>query len=136
LIVHPEGLDEIVSRYASGAEAKELRQRLKDPFATRPGWMPRTHPLVLSNGTVLVPLGNENFNVAAMAMSKDGGERWTFSNTIPGWGISQPSVVRLASGKLLAFLRDEGRARRIQQSEPRCYPKRSQGGPKLNRKRG
>jgi predicted neuraminidase len=117
LIVHPKGLDEIVSRYASGAEAKELRQRLKDPFATRLGWMPRTHPLVLSYGTVLVPLGNENFNVAAMAMSKDGGETWTFSNTIPGWGISQPSVVRLASGKLLAFFRDEGRARRIQQSE-------------------
>jgi predicted neuraminidase len=117
LIVRPKGLDETVTRLARGPRSAGIRERLKSPFARRLGWMPRAHPIVLPDGTVLVPVGNENLDVAAMALTKDGGETWTFSNTIPGWGISQPSVVRLASGKLLAYFRDEGRTRRIQQSE-------------------
>jgi predicted neuraminidase len=117
LVVHPKGLDEVVARFASGRQAKRLRERLRDPFARRLGWMPRAHPLVLPDGTVLVPLGNENFDVATMTLTTDGGETWTFALTIPGWGVSQPSVVRLASGKLVAFFRDESPDRRVKRSE-------------------
>jgi hypothetical protein len=129
LIVHPRGLDEVVARQAdelrSGADSENTNQRqaeallrqLSDPFARRLGWMPRAHPLAFPDGTVLVPFSNENFNVAAMALTRDGGQTWTISNAVPGVGVTQPSVVRLASGKLAAFFRSAGRSRRIQRSE-------------------
>jgi predicted neuraminidase len=117
LIVRPRNFDQSVLRTAKGSAVKIVRERLKDPFARRLGWMPRAHLLTLPRGAVLIPLANENFNVAAMALSSDGGETWTFSNLVPGGDISQPSVVRLASGKLAAFFRDEGADRRIKRSE-------------------
>ena len=129
LIVHPHGLDEVVAKLAAELRrhpdkanlaerrAEILLERLGDPFSVRLGWMPRVHPLVLPDGAVLIPFGNENFNVAAMALTRDGGETWTISNTVPGWGISQPSVLRLGGGKLLAFFRDETRDHRIKASE-------------------
>ncbi len=97
----------------------QLKERLKNPLARRLGWMPRAHPLVLHDGTILIPLGNENFNVAAMALTHDGGETWEISDPVPGMGISQPSVVQLARGKLVAFFRDERSDRRIKRSESR-----------------
>jgi predicted neuraminidase len=117
LIVRPKNFAESVLRSAKGPAVKDVGERLKDPFARRLGWMPRAHPLALPQGAVLIPLANENFNVAAMALSSDGGETWTFSNPVPGGDVSQPSVVRLASGKLVAFFRDEGTDRRIKRSE-------------------
>jgi hypothetical protein len=129
LIVHPRGLDEVVARHAnelrSAADsnnsnerrAEAMLQKLSDPFARRLGWMPRAHPLAFDDGTVLIPFSNENFNVAAMAVSPDGGQTWTISNAVPGVGVTQPSVVRLQSGKLVAFFRSAGRSRRIQRSE-------------------
>ena len=94
-----------------------MLQRLSDPFARRLGWMPRAHPLAFDDGTVLVPFSNENFNVAAMALTSDGGQTWTISNAVPGVGVTQPSVVQLNGGKLVAFFRSAGRSRRIQRSE-------------------
>jgi predicted neuraminidase len=126
----PEGLDEVVAGAADGMRrqagrqspdglqrARALLERLDDPFARRLGWMPRVHPLTLSDGALLVPLANENFNVAAMAITRDGGESWTFSHAVPGVGVTQPSVVQLRGGGLVAFFRDATSARRIQRSE-------------------
>jgi hypothetical protein len=129
LIVHPNGLDEVVARVAnqlrSGADfqntndqrAARMLERLSDPFARRLGWMPRAHPLALPDGTVLIPFSNENFSVAAMGITKDGGETWEISKAVPGMGITQPSVVLTPSGKLIAFFRAGGRYRRIMRSE-------------------
>lgn len=129
LVVHPNGLDEVVARFAdelrSGADrqnqneqrAEWLLERLSDPFARRLGWMPRAHPLAFLDGRVLIPFSNENFSVAAMALSGDGGETWEISQAVPGIGITQPSVVLTPSGRLLAFFRDSSRARRIMRSE-------------------
>jgi len=117
LVPHIHGLEEIVHRYAHRQNASEIDDRLKTPLMRRLGWMPRAHPLVLADGTLLLPLGNENFNVAAMALTHDGGQTWVISSPVPGMGISQPSVVRLASGKLVGFFRDEGPDRRIKRSE-------------------
>jgi hypothetical protein len=129
LLIHPNGLDEVVAGFAnqlrSGADrqnqnaqrADRMLERLSDPFTRRLGWMPRTHPLALPNGTVLIPFSNENFSVPAMAITKDGGETWEISKAVPGMGITQPSVVLTPSGKLLAFFRDGTGARRIMRSE-------------------
>jgi len=117
LIVRPPDFDQVLSRLAGRGNTRGVQRQLEDLFAKRLGWMPRAHPLVLPDGTILVPLSNENFELAAMALTRDGGETWTFSRTVPGKQISQPSVVRLRSGKLLAFFRAEGSDRRIKRSE-------------------
>jgi predicted neuraminidase len=110
LVPKPDGLDEAVARAGGNA-------RLDDPFARRLGWMPRVHPVALKDGALLVPLANENFNLAAMAITRDGGETWTFSRPVPGLGVTQPSVVQLQDGRLVAFFRDATSAHRIQRSE-------------------
>jgi predicted neuraminidase len=130
LVPKPDGLDEAVARAADDARRRAGRQspqgverargmleRLNDPFARRLGWMPRVHPLALKDGALLVPLANENFNLAAMAITRDGGETWTFSRPVPGTGVTQPSVVQLRSGQLVAFFRDATAAHRIHRSE-------------------
>lgn len=130
LVPKPDGLDELVAREADGVRrragrqspqglerARGLLERLDDPFARRLGWMPRVHPLALRDGAFLVPLANENFNVAVMAITRDGGETWTFSRPVPGMGVTQPSVVQLRDGRLVAFFRDATPAHRIHRSE-------------------
>jgi predicted neuraminidase len=130
LVPKPEGLDETVAgaaddvRRRAGRQspqgvqrARDMLDRLDDPFARRLGWMPRVHPVALRDGSLLVPLANENFNLAAMAITRDGGETWTFSQPVPGLGVTQPSVVQLRDGRVLAFFRDATSAHRIHRSE-------------------
>jgi predicted neuraminidase len=130
LVPKPEGLDEIIARAADDARrssgrqrpqgvqrARDMLDRLDDPFARRLGWMPRVHPVPLRNGSFIVPLANENFNLAAMAITRDGGETWTFSRPVPGLGVTQPSIVQVRDGRLLAFFRDATSAHRIHRSE-------------------
>ncbi len=117
LVPHIQGLEETVRSYGHSKDTVGIEERLKKPLMRRLGWMPRAHPLILDDGTVLLPLGNENFNVAAMALTHDGGQTWVMSKLIPGLGISQPTVVNLPSGKLVAFFRDEGSDHRIKRSE-------------------
>jgi len=130
LVPKPEGIDELIARAADDARrrtgrqspqgvqrARDLLDRLDDPFARRLGWMPRVHPVALEDGAFLVPLANENFNVAAMAITRDGGETWAFSRPVPGLGVTQPSVVQLRDGRLIAFFRDATSAHRIHRSE-------------------
>ncbi|MBI2433165.1 MAG: exo-alpha-sialidase [Candidatus Hydrogenedentes bacterium] len=95
----------------------ELRSRLKEPLARRLGWMPRAHPLVKRDGTVVLPLSNENFDVAVMAMSSDGGATWTYSNPVPEAGLTQPTPVEFDDGQILAFFRNGGPEHRIKRSE-------------------
>ncbi len=130
LVPKPEGFDEAVAREADGVRRRSGRQspqglqrargmleRLDDPFARRLGWMPRVHPVALKDGSFLLPLANENFNLAAMAITRDGGESWTFSRPVPGMGVTQPSVLQLRDGRLLGFFRDASSANRIHRSE-------------------
>ena len=98
------------------ARANRMLAQASDPYARHLGWMPRTHPLVLPGGRLLVPLANENVNMAAMAIAHDGGARWTFSALVPTAGVIQPSVVRLADGTLQAYFRDARGTGRIARS--------------------
>ena len=98
------------------ARANRMLASAADPYARHLGWMPRNHPLVLADGTVLIPLANENVNMAAMAIAHDGGSRWTFSAAVPTAGVIQPSVIRLADGTLQAYFRDARGTGRIARS--------------------
>lgn len=94
-----------------------LKGELKKPLAPNLGWMPRAHPLTKKDGTLLLPLSNENVNIAMMAMTKDGGETWTYSNPVPEAGLTQPTVVEFEDGQLSAFFRNGSPHHRIKRSD-------------------
>ncbi len=132
LIPHPQGLEPVVSRLAEylqkegsrfglGAErlnkyVDTLKERLKDPLKQRLGWMPRVHPLVRHDGALMVPLSNENFDIAMMAITSNGGETWTYSHPVPNAGVIQPSLVELPDGTIQAYFRNSDPRHRIQRS--------------------
>lgn len=98
------------------ARANRMLANAADPYARHLGWMPRNHPLVLRDGSVLVPLANENVNMAAMAIAHDGGSRWSTSAAVPTAGVIQPSVIQLPDGTLQAYFRDSRGTGRIARS--------------------
>ena len=132
LVPHPLGFEAVVDRLAERLETEgpppgltrdrsrqyieHMRQCLADPMKLRLGWMPRAHPLVRSDGTLVVPLSNENFSIAMMAMTSDGGRTWTYSDPVPDAGITQPSLVEFPDGRIQAYFRNSDPRHRIQRS--------------------
>jgi len=130
LVPHPTGLEAVLENTAKlWGERRNLPQlaregllkramtRLKDPLVPRLGWMPRAHPLIRSDGTLVLPLSNENFDIATMAMTNDGGETWTLSKPVPEAGVTQPTLVEFPDRTITAFFRNSGPERRIKRSE-------------------
>lgn len=85
-----------------------LVEAAKDPRKRETGWMPRTHPLVLDNGKILLPLYSDGFNFGLIAISVDGGLSWKCSLPIVGRGVNQPSLVLRNDGSMDAYMRDDG----------------------------
>ena len=108
---------QITAEQAASRKSR-MEERIKsNPLIGRLGWMPRAHPLVRSDGALILPLSNENFNVAVMAITKDGGETWTYSKPILEMGLTQPTLAELSDGTIIAFFRNSGREHRIKRSE-------------------
>ena len=113
LVPKPAGIPELFEKLLPGLKEKglseqfisKIRDELRDPLQIRLGWMPRAHPLVRSDGAILVPLANENFDVPVMAITEDEGETWVYSHPVPYAGIIQPTVVEWDDGSLSAFFR-------------------------------
>jgi len=134
LLPRPQGIGDVLDQVAlrlqspetrlrfgtSKAQADALLKRLRDwaddPMRQRLGWMPRVHPLVRSDGTLIVPLSNENFGIPMLAMTADGGQTWDYSKLVPALGLSQPTLVELPDGSMTAFFRNGDPQRRIQRS--------------------
>lgn len=93
------------------------REKSVDPYKTRLGWMPRSHPIIRSDGALLLPLANENYGIAAMAITKDGGATWAMGEAVPGRGLEQPTVVEFPDGMMKAFFRNGHLAHRIMSSD-------------------
>ena len=87
-----------------------LIEHAGDKFFSRLGWMTRTHPIQLPSGRIVVPLYSDGYSFSLMGISDDGGETWSPSEPIVGYGSIQPSVVRKKDGTLAAFMRDAGPA--------------------------
>src|SRR5690606_35381992 len=51
------------------AMVARIRVWENEPIRLRLGWMPRVHPLLRSDGAVVVPLSNENFEIPMMAIT-------------------------------------------------------------------
>jgi predicted neuraminidase len=90
---------------------------LDDKLATRLGWQPRCKPTVLPSGRILLPLYSDTFSVSIMAISDDQGKTWSASKPLAGFGNIQPAVLRRNDGALVAYMRENGRLRRIRVAE-------------------
>jgi predicted neuraminidase len=80
----------------------------KDKAKRQSGWMTRTHPIILPDGRILLPLYSDGYNACLVAMSDDNGRRWRAGKPIVGLGPIQPSLVRKKDGTLVAYMRDSG----------------------------
>jgi predicted neuraminidase len=134
LIPHPLGFDKVFDRLAAQLSAPEadkrfgiskarghallnhLRTTAEDAMKLRLGWMPRAHPLVRSDGALIVPLSNENFAIPMMALTSDAGQTWTYSDPVPGIGLIQPTLVEFPDGEITAFFRNGDPRHRIKRS--------------------
>jgi len=87
---------------------RQILERAGDKLSRRLGWMPRAHPVQLPSGRILVPLYSDGFSFSLVAITDDGGENWTTSEPIIGWGAIQPSIVQKRDGTLVAYMRDNG----------------------------
>ena len=87
-----------------------LIEAAKDPKKRETGWMPRTHPTILENGKILLPLYSDGFNFGLIAISEDDGETWSSSLPIIGRGLNQPSLIVRKDGTIDAYMRDDGDA--------------------------
>ena len=85
-----------------------LLKAARDPFKRQTGWMPRTHPLTLPGGRILLPLYSDGFNASLVAISDDHGDTWRASRPIIGLGPIQPSLAKRRDGTIVAFCRDSG----------------------------
>ena len=85
-----------------------LVKAARDPFKRQTGWMPRTHPLTLPSGRILLPLYSDGFNASLVAISDDNSDTWRASRPIIGLGPIQPSLARQRDGTIVAFCRDSG----------------------------
>jgi len=85
-----------------------LIEAAKDPKKRETGWMTRTHPTILENGKILLPLYSDGFNFGLIAISEDDGETWKSSLPIVGRGLNQPSLIVSNDGSIDAYMRDDG----------------------------
>lgn len=104
------------------ARAAERIAKMKtdaaDKLTRRLGWMTRTHPIILPDGRIIVPLYSDGFSFSLMAISDDQGATWHASEPLVGAGNIQPALALRKDGTLVAFMRDNGPApKRIQVSE-------------------
>ena len=109
------GFKELITEEPMWAEYAPLYSTMiieaaKDKAKRQTGWMTRTHPTVLPNGRILLPLYSDGYNVCLVAISDDDGKHWRASKPIVGLGPIQPSIVRKKDGTLVAYMRDSGNA--------------------------
>ncbi len=85
-----------------------LEEASADPYKRQMGWMPRIHPLQLTDGRLLFPLYSDGLNFSLIAISDDDGRTWQTSHPIVGLGPIQPTLVQKKDKTLVAYMRDSG----------------------------
>jgi len=98
-----------------GGETWDAPQQLFD----YPGLMFRSRPLVLKN-RIIVPAYDENTWQSRMMISDDDGKTWRLTAPLSTpQGNIHPTLVRLADGRVLAYLRTGGKGGVIWRTESR-----------------
>lgn len=88
--------------------SRMLLEAARDPAKRQRGWMTRSTPLELSDGTFCLPLYSDGFNLSLMALSHDSGKTWSASSPLVSLGGIQPSLIQDSDGVLHTWMRDAG----------------------------
>ncbi len=91
---------------------EELTAASRKKLSRRLGWISRTHPIMLSESRMMLPLYSYILNCSIAAFTDDWGKTWEFSEPILPLNI-QPSFVRKQNGDIVAMMRDKSPRRRI-----------------------
>jgi len=78
------------------------------PYFSRMGWQTRNKPFITKTGRMIIPLYSDGYSFSIMAYTDDWGLSWEFSEPLVGAGNIQPAITQTKSGKLVAFMRDNG----------------------------
>ena len=98
---------------------ERLQKQISDKLTSRLGWQVRCKPTVLPSGRILLPLYSDTYSAGLMAVSDDQGHSWYASEPLAGFGSIQPTVLRRNDGTLVAYMRENGRLKKIRISESR-----------------
>lgn len=98
---------------------KELRAVSSHKLTQRLGWMPRIHPIMVTENRLMLGLYSDVWNCSMAAFTEDGGKTWTFSEPIISYqfGNIQPAFVKRSDGVIAAFMRDNGIPKEIRYAE-------------------
>jgi predicted neuraminidase len=94
-------------------ELDELREKIGNKLYQRLGWQPRCKPIELPSGRLILPLYTDTFSISIMALSDDDGKTWRASQPLIGFGNIQPTLLRCADGRLVAYMRENGPFKKI-----------------------
>ncbi len=108
-----------VTVYGEGWDFAKLKLRRSDDegrtwgpeqvLSDELGWMPRNKPVLLSNGTTILPLYDERTWRSFFGLSADNGATWQFTTPLDSDpGNIQPTLVERADHSLFALMRTGG----------------------------
>ena len=107
-----ERTEEVFGRFVGqpglGERASVQIAKARDKLFSRLGWFTRNHPIELASGRLLVPMYSDGFSYGIVAFSDDGGETFSASEPIVGFGNIQPSLAVRRNGEIVAYMRDNG----------------------------
>ncbi len=109
---HPK----LAAKMEASPEFHERRKMADDKLFQRLGWQPRCKPTRLASGRIVLPLYTDTFSMSIMALSDDGGQSWTASAPLIGFGNIQPTVLQRQDGTLVAYMRENGPLDRVRVS--------------------
>ena len=110
-------------------DLEALEGQLTNKRTIRLGWMTRLHPIMLSDGSMMLGLYSDVWNCSLAAFTKDWGQTWEFSEPIANadLGNIQPAFVVRKDGGIMCFMRDNGPPKLIRAAESmdngRTWPK-------------
>lgn len=88
-------------------DGKEVSAELGYPLTRRLGWQTK-NKAVYAGSRLIVPLYSDGFDCSLFAFTDDAGDTWSYSNPVLGGAGIQPTILVGKSGRLTAYLRDNG----------------------------
>jgi len=108
ILSNARGENMLRSGYLYGDDGEYEKTTLGYPYFSRMGWQTRNKPFITNSGRMIIPLYSDGYSFSLMAYTDDWGASWKFSKPLVGAGNIQPTITQTKSGKLIAYMRDNG----------------------------
>lgn len=94
---------------------EDAKHKALEKLNQRIGWMTRTHPIMLDERTIMLPLYSDAFACSLAVFTSDWGRSWTSSQPILNLNV-QASFARRSNGDIVAYMRDRSALRKMPMS--------------------